>query len=148
MSMKTWINAHYPVSAERFRNASWVRALKSSIKKWEGLRSEACKKHYVVMDWENGVLQGSRHDDDDEDILYFDDHTCALCQRAHPKDSPHRMSHCDICPLVRNGGNPCAYFDSPYARAQKQRSPKPMLAALRTCLRKELAIVRRRKRKK
>lgn len=133
MTLKTWIAEFYPVPAENLKEAFDSTCIKHSIKKWEGLRPDALKRHDVTFD--RGTLEG------EGGLLEINDLSCALCvKHLNPKDEVE----CYFCPLERVRGNvpcDCETFEeerSPFAVACREGAMdepdvEPMIYWLKEC---------------
>ena len=80
MSVKTWIEEFYPVSAKDLvnrGNPSDLDLVNHSLKKWEGARSGNLERHKVELDC-------AKLSDDGEigDVFFFGSETCSLCWKA------------------------------------------------------------------
>lgn len=122
MSLKTWKEEFYPVSANK---VSKQDALEHSIKKWEGLRLENLKRH--------GLIQNRRAITEDRSFAYFniDSDSCALCQHYAGKNS------CIGCPLYHIRHNTkCDVrnfeisVDAVYHEFVNNENPEPMIKEL------------------
>lgn len=92
MSLKSWYEEFYPVSASK---VSKEDALEHSIQKWKGLLPENLKKHEVAYRWEE---VSPLYDTDNTLPLSIGSASCALCQ--HWYDGEYA---CPECPLVKAG---------------------------------------------
>ena len=112
MSMKTWREEFYPVSAGTARRRSWRWAAKHSLRKWEGLKEESLRKHDVRYSPEDNAVV-----DADGARLKLTYDTCALCQKAEElEEAIPGKSWCNLCPLACVGYS-CNAHNSAYNRA-------------------------------
>lgn len=122
MSIKTWKEEFYPVSATS--RMSKRDAIEHSIKKWEGLLPENLKKHGVVIDGCGDIY-------DDETKFEISDQSCALCQKYFGE-------YCIKCPLYEKLGFECskgAIEDGDgWVSYMEEGDPELMLKNLRSLL--------------
>lgn len=113
MSFETWCEEFYPIEA---KEVSKEDALAHSLRKWEGLRPKALKRH--------GMLFGHRrlYEVGGPECLSIDADSCALC--VH-----HRGNHCEECPL-EVAGQGCEHNSSPWKRFAVKGKIKPMISLL------------------
>ena len=126
MSIKTWKEEFYPVSATS--RMSKRDAIEHSIKKWEGLLPDNLKKHNVAIG-RYGDIHGDVHDD--EIIFEISDQSCALCQKY--------FGECCIkCPLYEKLGFECGKGEieagDGWESYMEEGSPELMLKNLRSLL--------------
>jgi hypothetical protein len=125
MSFRTWELEFYPITAEEAAKGSAKAATIHSIRKWEGLRPAALKRHGVAF--EDNLLS------DGIASLGIDSESCALCEKfyGHSADSPQ---NCSKCPLAKaRDGVPCdramdCEDEDPYSSSSS--NPEPMIAWL------------------
>lgn len=123
MSIKTWKNEFYPVSATS--RMSKKAAIKHSIKKWEGLLPENLKKHGVVLNGLGDVCEnlGSHF------CFEISTDTCALCEK-------YFNDICSKCPLYKKLGFKCGKGEIKDGDGWKsymdEGSPELMLKNLRS----------------
>ena len=93
MTMQTWIDEFYPITAEEAARGSAKDATVHSIRKWEGLRHSALAKHGCTL-IENTLT------DVDNRRLVIASNSCALCVKFYST-----KTYCLRCPLaiVRDG---------------------------------------------
>ena len=129
MSMKTWREEFYPVSAATARRRSWRWAAKHSLRKWEGLKEENLRKHDVRYSPEDNAVVGANGA-----RLRLDGETCALCYKAQEaEEADLSMNGCDLCPLALVGYN-CSSCESAYHRARSY-DPAKRSSGLRDLIR-------------
>jgi hypothetical protein len=135
MSVETWKNEFYPISA-RLAHSTDLMALQHSLKKWIGLRSENRKAHEVSIGPYNHTLQ-----DASASSLKFHiaSRSCALCHRHDISDEPH----CATCPLYVVRGTRCDLQTSPTDTSQwhswtKKANPEPMIQLIEQAIKVEL----------
>ena len=147
MSIKTWRQEFYPVSAKS-REAKQAPAA-HSLRKWLGLRKEALKRHGLTLDagalltapWACRTERGTM-------VFEIDDRTCALCAVHQDDDfgTPRelRCSKNGACPLIAlRRGLGCyesesgPYRRSPYNALIIKNNPEPMIRLLSHAVRKE-----------
>lgn len=127
MSLKTWIQEFYPISAQR---TDIKDAAQHSLNKWQGLLPENLAKHDMIF------AGGAVEDDVAGEYFEIDASSCALCH--HYMDHSARYGDmCNKCPLsIARGGVQCdqELFDEaedPYHAFIKHRNPYPMMCWLR-----------------
>lgn len=117
MSLKSWLDEFYPVSASE---VSKEDALEHSIQKWKGLLPENLKKHNVTYRWEE--VQSC--DEMETTVpLPITASSCALCQ--HWYDGEYA---CPECPLVKAGHICCEDLGS--AWRDRYNNPARMVEEL------------------
>ncbi len=133
MSIETWKNEFYPVSA-RQAAGSTLKALEHSLRKWEGLRKMNLKKHGLIS------MHCSAEIFEKDSSAHFNitTTTCALCERFFASPS-HRESCCKGCPLsIRKGAFGCGK-DSAYDMWTLTGNPTRMINKLRKAIAAEKA---------
>ena len=146
MSIESWKEEFYPVSARKFRrdptHAEQVEALGHSLRKWRGLQKEALYKHDLGVSSSGHIIEliskGNRS------MFAVNTSTCALCvQWYRVVKHPTHPANCKGCPLAEvRGGAPCDYTDetadgdrsSPYLHWIAAKDPEPMIKWLETAL--------------
>lgn len=116
MSIESWKQEFYPVPAEEAATGN-VAALKHSIVKWHGLRSENLKKHGLVF---MGVHSIGTTEGNAEQLVCSD--SCALCVLAN--------SNCDRCVLTKVRST-CG---ASWRNWTLKQAPEPMIAQLEHAL--------------
>ena len=116
MSIKSWKQEFYPVPAEEAATSP-IAALKHSIVKWHGLRSENLKKHRVVV---IGLHRIGTTEENAEQLVCST--SCALCVLVH--------QHCDRCVLTKVRSTCGASYHNWVCK----QDPEPMIAQLEHAL--------------
>lgn len=99
MSAKTWLEEHYPVSAEKMTIFGTDKELvQHALRKWSGLLPEALTKH--GLDLEGNIVFNS-----DEPVIRINGSTCALCIK-YVFDADAFLA-CKECPLYKMLGHSC-----------------------------------------
>lgn len=122
MSLKTWRQEFYPISADdiveknKFRVSGDIVLLKHSLSKWIGFREENLNKHGVKL----GKLKDGVKCLYDEYGVEFpiDAKSCALCVSYLTEDNDFS---CDGCPLFEFRGK-ASCDDQSLAEADAERS--------------------------
>lgn len=137
MSLETWKQEFYPVSAEE-AVVDAITAVDHSIKKWEGLRPNTLANHQICTSASNRRIGEftSLHDIDSHFIIAAE--TCALCVLNEYR-CDGKYYGCDMCPIVEVTGRPCdgSFYDdddeedvSPWNIWLLTADPEPMIALL------------------
>lgn len=134
MGIKTWMKEFYPVPASTFQresnktdNKEVLKAVKHSLKKWEGLTAKNLAKHNC-----NYALDVCRVEDRSRNNQFgIDCDTCALCFYYH--------NDCRDCILFKIRKCGCDELkggeeNTPYSSLTYDADPKPMIALLRKAL--------------
>lgn len=125
MSLDSWKKEFYPTPAQD-NCGDPLTAAKHSLKKWEGLTYDNLSAHDVGKD--GYYIVG------DDDSLVIEEATCALCLWQDSLDAEINFkSWCSGCPLVELAGAMCGIT---YLRFIDHGNAKPMIAALRKCVKK------------
>jgi len=119
-----WLNKYYPIPAERVTSKwAWLRAVKYSLLKWKGLRTDILDKYNLI---ENGaeLLDGESF----VKIVVIGERTCHLCVRA---GAVFNKNNCKRCPFVKILNNLCCEgATSPYGVWIDSYNPEPMIKSL------------------
>lgn len=154
MSMQSWKNEFYPISAseaaEYFRNGDLSEhdVTEHSLRKWRGLRPENLAKHGIVRSTSAGSCIGDPSEKPGGVMLDWfgvDAGTCSLCQVYDPEEVYDEVSgdcvvECNDCPLFLSRGKVSCDSRmrgeerSPYWDFVTHGDPEPMIAALEKCL--------------
>lgn len=148
MSLKTWLEEFYPISA---KDAPKGQAAAHSLRKWQGLLPENLAKHGVDhVDTTLGAhLVGvpgwhtTRAEEADRKPFAFSGNTCALCFQYQDDAADTDYGFCCGCPLYQISGSSCAHSGSPYERYVESGTEKARLSALHDmldCLEKAVHI--------
>ena len=125
MSLDSWKKEFYPTPAQD-NCGDPLTAAKHSLKKWEGLTPDSLSAHNVSRD--------GYYITDGSDSLVIEEATCALCSYQDSLDKEKGYtSWCSGCPLVEFAGAMC---NITYPRFIDHGNAKPMIAALRKCVKK------------
>jgi len=132
MSMKSWKEEFYPVRPSK--KMSKLKAIQHSLTKWEGLLQKNLKKHKVrvAIFWD--LVDTHENSEESPEYFMIDADSCALCVKYMDEDS---MVHlCISCPLYNTLGKCCGAGepDDPFTRWKDESDPKPMIKALKKCL--------------
>lgn len=110
MSMKTWKEEFYPITAS---NCSRENAVMHSLRKWQGLRAENLERHGVRLEklYHHLSVKG------EHSSLHIDNTSCSLCAHYYDETLPDfdgskvkvgREHSCSECPLAKaRNGYPC-----------------------------------------
>lgn len=126
MSIQTWKEEYYPVSAaEVAATGNAIDITEHSLRKWIGLLPDNLAKHGVRK---GTVVRDLLYDGGPEPFTVTSD-TCALCKQYSKVE---RTIWCEECPLYRSLGNkPCdENYNSPYLVWRSNGNPQPMIDAL------------------
>ncbi len=128
MSLITWKEEFYPVKPSL--KMTKVQAIEHSLKKWEGLTRTNLKKHGLYI-----TKYGHNLSDDIENFIISSD-SCALCHKYLYEQPEGNPEDCAVCPLYATLGKGCGDGDEndPYTYWSKGCDPKPMIKALKKCL--------------
>jgi hypothetical protein len=126
MSLDTWLEEFYPVSAEDCvdentiglgNNEIALRYVQHAVKKWSGLKEENLDRHNVciddmtIVDKKNPLLR-----------FFIDGDSCVLC---------YKFSYCVDCPIVDYCGVACYRGEpSPWREFAHKGNPYPMIDTL------------------
>jgi hypothetical protein len=128
MSLKSWKEEFYPVSAKRC-GGSDLKRVQHSLQKWRGLTKANLQKHGVKYCGGDIVEDVYKDCNWEETLFYVDATSCALCVKYL-----NRGGGCEGCPLVlvRRGGEPCdrPYERSPYSKWEEEGKAQPMISLL------------------
>jgi len=130
MSFTSWKKQYYPVPAEKVKNK--IAAIRHSLRKWKGLTAHNLTKHGLLLS--DGC---TRIYEDDDNYLYIDCDSCALCCLYIEKG-------CTSCPLYEHLKKRCDSSNGPYFTFDDDHDPQPMIKALTAVLKK--ATKKRKKR--
>lgn len=128
MSLETWKQEFYPITAQEAAKLSMLGAIEHSLRKWTGLTVENLRYHEMRY-------AGSSIVDIPGVEFPITDETCSLCQKyVSPVTAP--LAPCAKCPLYLSRGMvPCVLrnddeISNPYYAFIYHRSPMPMIKAL------------------
>lgn len=124
MSVETWKGEFYPTPADSPELDTDEKRILHSLKKFEGTRPEALRKHGVGLR-RNGWIMG---DIGDPMVFRFDGISCALCIQ-------HLKQDCSGCPLEKQG-DMCDSEEEvdPFSIFFDTGDPEPMIGALNKSL--------------
>lgn len=131
MTLKTWKQKFYPITAKQAARGGVVKAVQHSLLKWEGLRDKNLKKHgieYVYAYFDSRITDG-------KSAMDIDARSCSLCEKF--ADAPN---YCRKCPIYESRGEvrcdmPKKGEDaSPYEEMLRKGNPLPMIKTLRKAL--------------
>ena len=131
MSLKTWIEEFYPITASPKMSAA--EACKHGILKWRGRYLKNLKKHKVITDTYKIIEKEDAHKEFAK-TFEFNCDTCALCNIYYKYVEVERK--CPDCPIVKSGNISCISHSSAYFKTTREAyaSPEPMLKVLRQAL--------------
>lgn len=125
MSLKTWRDEFYPISAQEAAKKGMIACIKHSLQKWIGLRPKNLARHGV-----EGVRAIYNKFGYPEGRFDIDAGSCSLCQK-YDKTS----LSCESCPIYRATGNTCHHWGgSPYGQYLFNGSPEHMIDTLERTL--------------
>jgi len=132
MSMKSWKEEFYPVKPSK--KMSKLKAIQHSLTKWEGLLLKNRRKHEAKVGIFGDLNFYTTPDEMNYDMFMIDADTCALCVKYSDVDS--RVHPCLTCPLYNTLGKCCGDGDEndPFTKWKDKTDPKPMIKALKKCL--------------
>lgn len=118
MTLKKWMEKYYPVPADKVKKKDALAAVEL---KWSGLTLATLKKY--------GLERSAKAVYDDNDKIFIDDNTCALCALYMDKED----FSCSKCPLFKERGAACdqPFDNSPYSAFTMGGDPRPMLRLIR-----------------
>lgn len=130
MSLQTWRNEFYPITAHACVRRDKTKALDHSLRKWEGVRPKNLKRHGVVLRNSDLICKKTG------ELMRFSARNCSLCV-AHLR-TKKGVSSCNQCPLaLSRAGIPCDKVDdntgewlSPFHWFTQEGTPIPMQRAL------------------
>lgn len=128
MSLKTWTEEFYPITASEVPKDPKT-AIQHSLKKWIGLRK--CNR-----DEHETILPGATYltSQDDWRAVSISGSSCALC--FHYGELPFE-NRCDSCPIVIHTGKTCDKGNfSPWRQWMDMKDPEPMINLLSNVLEK------------
>lgn len=132
MSLNTWKEDHYSVSAEEAAKLSWVGAVEHGLSKWEGFLPENLESHHVSIKVGKYPPYLMISDNGSKSSIAINDGTCALCLKCKNKDG---AVDCRKCPIFGLTGSSCDEFkSSPFQIFVKYMNPEPMIGLLRRTL--------------
>ncbi len=121
MSIKSWKQEFYPITAEQAARKGDLAAIDHAYLKFRGTFPSNLKRHGCEK-WKCRVLF-------DDLEFCFGHTTCALCVRN--TGPAFDMPDCYRCPLFVSGGIECSQDESAYREWEESNDPRPMLKALR-----------------
>lgn len=155
MSLDTWMDEFYPISAKTVGcNEDALSAARHSLRKWVGLRPENLERHGVEFDTDDMRLLNYNDDPlkEQREQLTLNYETCSLCWYSINKmaiqlhktpeyvdshdgnlidDEGNSIDYCDICPGKTANHHAC---HSAYRNTWEEYDPtealKPMLVWL------------------
>jgi hypothetical protein len=149
MSIKTWMKEFYPVPASTFNRTEiektnkqkTLKAVKHSLKKWQGLTEKNLTKHGCVYNTNIYRVEDSTRTNQ----FSIDSGSCALCFYFY--------NICEDCILFKVRGCACdEYKDTepytPYAFLTHEGNPNPMIALLKKALKRVQGQIEKSKIKK
>lgn len=124
MSLESWKQLYYPITAEKAAKLSPHGIIEHSLIKWRGLRSEVLNEHqlwfsyYYITDGTNSFAITGQ--------------SCSLCEKHYDysKDEP---DSCSSCPLAQLGTDRFDCFIE-YRHWRDTRDPEPMILLLEKAL--------------
>lgn len=122
MTIETWIQEFYPVTAEQ-ASTDEVEAVKHSIKKWRGLTKENLEKHLIEKIYYSI--------EDDTSSIVIDSENCALCHYSGKLKGDSISISCTYCPIFKSSGNCCS---DQYSLFDHESNPHPMIELLEKTL--------------
>jgi hypothetical protein len=140
MSLETWKQEFYPISAEEIveNGASTKELIEHSLRKWKGLREFNLQKHNIgrsPISRDIGISGA--------DYLSITNTTCALCKKFLFRC----VKKCHNCPLfIISDSQSCDEYPedegpdirmSPYFHWSSNNDPEPMIALLEKALTKD-----------
>lgn len=131
MSLKSWKQEFYPITAKSAARGSMIKAIEHSLLKWKGLSPSNIKKHGISLSM--GLYW--TYLEDDQGYLSITASSCALCEKYYDG-----MVRCQKCPLYLVRDNtPCDRMMegesvSPYGIFQDYGNPRPMVRFLKKAL--------------
>lgn len=127
MTLKTWKEDFYPISAEKAAELSWKEAVQHSLRKWEGFLPENLEAHQVFIrkpESRNGEYLLKLMEPGSKSYLPISSTTCSLCQKA--------VDDCRRCPIVSMRERSCD--NDEFSHMVKLLFPTPMIELLKKTL--------------
>lgn len=144
MSIKSWYEKHYPVSAYSIEDAKG--SIEHSLQKWKGFRKENMEAHEVHFNNDASIVDPNYtligHNNETVDTFSISEpsleggSSCALCHlflSMTPLSNRHSEERCNKCPIVKSGSLMCFNRSSPYMKSTRN-NPEPMIQALEKAL--------------
>ncbi len=125
MSLESWKQLYYPITAEKAAKLSPHGIIKHSLTKWRGLRPEVLAEHELRIEF-------SWIKDKTADNLPITGQSCSLCEK-HYDYSKDESDSCSSCPLAQLGASGTDCFTE-YRHWRDTRDPEPMIALLEKAL--------------
>ena len=124
MSLESWKQVYYPITAEEAAKLSPREIIQHSLTKWRGLRPEVLAEHGLRLELclvTDGI-----------DVLAITGQSCSLCEKHYDysKDEPDA---CLSCPLAQLGASGTDCFTE-YRHWRDTRDPEPMILLLEKAL--------------
>lgn len=122
MSLRTWMQTYYPITALKAAELPLEDVVEHSLRKWIGLRKENLDRHGVRADYK--IIT------DGLETLEITTDTCSLCCKFY-----EGLDKCSDCPLFTILGGSCARVSNcPYLKYTHNHDPEPMIEALEKTL--------------
>lgn len=124
MSLESWKQLYYPITAEEAAKLSPREVIQHSLTKWRGLQPEVLAKHGLSYDFSS--ITDSTYG------LLITGQSCSLCEKHYDysKDEP---DSCSSCPLAQLGTGRFDCFIE-YRHWRDTRDPEPMILLLEKAL--------------
>jgi len=127
MSLESWKQLYYPITAEEAAKLSSREIIQHSLTKWIGLRKTNLDRHGV---WKSVVCLLT--DGSDTPKLSITGSTCSLCARYYDPSADEPAS-CASCTLAQLGKSGTDCFKE-YIHWRDTADPEPMIALLERAL--------------
>lgn len=127
MTLKTWKEDFYPISAQDAAELSWKEAVQHSLRKWEGFLPENLEAHQVIIkkpDPRKHEYALKLMEPGSKSYLPISADTCSLCVKSD--------SYCEKCPIVKMRERPCDSDE--FSHMVKLIAPIPMIELLKKTL--------------
>jgi hypothetical protein len=124
MSLESWKQLYYPISADEAAKLSPVEIIQHSLTKWRGLRKEVLAEH--------GLIQIGHTIQDATFLFSILGDTCSLCAKYYDSDFDE-PSCCSSCPLAQLGASGTDCFTE-YRHWRTTLDPEPMIRLLEKAL--------------
>lgn len=123
MSLKTWMDEFYPITAEEVASEGTpLEIAQHSLTKWTGVRPENLEHHGLTR--KGSRIYDTLNDRWDKPFIILDDESCSLCVRHYQGDDG-----CTGCPIQLRTGRTC--HDKYYAAIrQDYQTVEPMIELL------------------
>jgi len=128
MSLESWKQLYYPISADKAAELSPVEVIQHSLTKWRGLRTAVLDEHGV---WVDGLVLLT--DGTNAPKFQTTGLTCSLCAKYYDHSADDEVIACSSCPLAQLGASGTDCFTE-YRHWRTTHDPEPMIQLLEKAL--------------